>query len=114
MKKGNIKLFKDRWLLADMLALRTQGWSFTSLSILFSCDRTSIENQCKKYMAQPEEQVYTIERITVRVLKPLVADKWKIVAGERINRGMNYADYLKKIPPRVHIPIERKGEKVII
>lgn len=99
MKKGNIKLFRDRWLLSDMLSLRTSGWSFTSIAALFACDRKSVEKQCKKYGAKPNNEVYTIERINKSAIKPLLEDKWIERNGERINKGMNYADYLKKQYP---------------
>ncbi len=83
-----------------MLALRVEGWSFTSLAFLYGCDRTSIETQCKKYGAEPIGRVYTIERIVVYVLRPKIETKWKLVDGERINKGKMYEDYLNQYPHR--------------
>lgn len=99
MKLGNIKLFRDKFLLSEMLALRYNGWSFTSIAFLFSCDRKSIENQCRKYGIKPMEDVYTIERISNSAIKDLSENKWVERNGEKINKGMSYEDYLKKQYP---------------
>lgn len=109
MKKGDVKLFKDAKLLCDMLALRSMGWSTTSLAMLYACDRKAIEKQCKKYGAKPQETIYTVERITMYIIRPLVNNKWKMMGDVRINKGKSYAEYLK-----VHIPIEKQRKSPII
>lgn len=100
MTLGDKKLFSDKHLLATMLTLRTQGWATTSLSLLFSCDRDSIEKWCERYEAHPGGQVYTIERIAKVALKPLTDTKWKIRDGEKVHKGFSYNDYLSKYPHR--------------
>ncbi len=82
-----------------MLSLRVGGWSFTSIAFLFACDRKSVEKQCKKYDAKPEDKVYTIERITIHTIKPILEDKWIERNGEKVNKGMNYEDYLSRQYP---------------
>ena len=82
-----------------MLALRANGWSFNSLYLLYGCDRKTIEAQCRKYKVSPPESVFTIERIGVSTIKP-DDDMWHVVEGERINRGLNYSDYLARYSHR--------------
>ncbi len=96
MRKGDSKLFRNKQVLCDMLTLRTYNWSFTSLALLFGCDRTSIEDQCKKYGAIPGGEVYTIERIVRDVIKPMTDTIWEVRNGELVNKGRSYADYLKR------------------
>lgn len=106
MVRGNIKVFKDRFLLSDLLALRSYGWSVYSLSRLYQVDRKSIEEWCNRYQVHPIV-VFTIERIALAGLPKPKKEIWKIIAGENVAIGKTYDEYLKAqgYPPR------KKGER---
>lgn len=97
MRKGDKTLFKDKQMLCNMLNLRVAGWATTSLALLYSCDRSSIEFQCNKFGAKPGGEVFTLERIIRDILTPSERDsQWRITNnGERINLGRSYKDYLR-------------------
>lgn len=99
MKPGDVKLFKDKEKLYAMVNLRRNGWALTSLSLLYGCQVPSIWDQCDKYGVIPlTDEVYTAERITTKVLVELLPDepRWRVIDGQRVNRGRTYKDYLNR------------------
>lgn len=80
-----------------MVNLRRNGISFVTLSHHFNCHFTSIIDQCRKYHIVPlTDQVFGIETIVSQLLpKQNPEDRWRVIEGERINRGKSYAEYLK-------------------
>lgn len=105
-KKSGTFIFIDKNKLLEMLSLRQAGWTFVSLAELYNCDRTSLRYQCRKYMIFPPKkvfiknsnEVFDPKRIAHQIiiqLEPSQVSNWVEVDGERVNTGMNYADYLK-------------------
>ncbi len=43
------KIFSDPGKLEELIRLRKEGYSFLKLAMIFSCDPSSVQNQCKKY-----------------------------------------------------------------
>lgn len=94
MRKGDKKVFLDTQRLAQMLNLRRVGYSFPSLGIFFTCDWTSPRDQCHKYGIRPlTQKTFDIRRITLSCV--LENNRWRIINGERINRGKSYKDYFR-------------------
>ena len=106
IKKSGTFVFKDHHKLVEMLALRRMGWTFVSLANLYSCDRTSLRYQCRKYQIFPEktkfiknQEIYSPDKISSAIIISLYPKKksnWTMIDGERINLGKSYADYLKQ------------------
>lgn len=98
MRKGDKKLFtKDRNKLYEASKLRRDGWSYTSISIVFDCDRKSLSNQFDKFGIVPlGNDIYTLESILGKVLKKITPKtEWRIESnGDRVCLGRNYEDYL--------------------
>ena len=95
MLKGNTKLFLDKQKLYQMLNLRRNGLTITTLAIMFDCDHTSIQAQCDKYGIHPIDEVYGIERIIAQVIPFYQSQlRFRLVCGEKINIGRSYKEYL--------------------
>lgn len=94
MIKGNKKIFLDKEKLYTMVNLRQAGFATTSLSIMFNVNRSSIENQCDKYLIKPLDQTFTIERILSDVLPMPKESVWMVIDGRKVNQGKNYQDYV--------------------
>lgn len=83
-----------------MLNLRLQGFSMDSLSLVFGCDKKAIRYQLKKYGTIPWEPVVNPFDANKKLMEDKLKGKieedsrWKIVDGEKINRGKSYAEYL--------------------
>lgn len=109
-KKSGTFVFIDKNKLLEMLFLRRVGWTFVSLAELYNCDRTSLRYQCRKYQVFPHKTIYIKnsnevfdpKRIATQIIiemYPQEISNWTIVDGEKINIGMSYADYLKRLSP---------------
>lgn len=94
MRKNDKKIFLDKVKLTQLLNLRLNGFALTSLAYLFNCDVMSVWHQCKKYQIEPLEDVYTIERIIKAVIPKPQPLTYRVINGEKINIGKNYADYI--------------------
>lgn len=93
MRLGDVKTFSDKEKLYQLVNLRRNGMSLTSLALFFDCHHTSIMTVCKKYSINPlTEEIYTVERIVPPTF-PKIDERWVMIDGERLNRGRNYADY---------------------
>jgi len=105
VRKGDNKIFNDKKRLYGLVELRRAGWSISTLSILFNCDRTSIRLQCDKYGIIPwSRENYPIKNIIIPIIRPLAdknEDKWVLIDGERINQGKSYKDYLREYKLRI-------------
>jgi hypothetical protein len=106
IKKSYNFISKDIDNLLEMLQLRQSGWTFTSLSERYNCDRTSLRYQCRKYQIFPNKtifkrnsnEVFDPKRIAgeiIVVVYPQPQSNWIEINGERINTGRDYADYLQ-------------------
>lgn len=98
MRKGDHKLFSEKPLLYQVVALRLNGYATTSLAILFNCHRSSVESQLERYAIAPMGQIYAIERIASHALFQLVPPepKWEDDDGEQISKGKTYKQYLEE------------------
>ena len=95
MRKNDKKIFLDKAKLYQMVNLRLNGLSLTSLGYLFNCNLKSIEYQCDKYNVKPIDDTYTIERLVSKILRNKIKEPtYKVVNGEKINLGRSYKDYL--------------------
>lgn len=96
MKQGDKKLFLDRDKLTQMINLRRNGLTVTTLAIMFGCDYSSIRAQCDKYGIVPRvDVIYGIERIIAQIIPHYIQSKtFKVVNGEKINLGKSYAEYV--------------------
>lgn len=93
MRINDKKVFLDKEKLYQMINLRLNGIAVSSLALFFNVDRSSISYQCDKYLIEPNDEVYTLERIISKVLpKPDLT--FKVINGERINLGRSYKEYL--------------------
>lgn len=95
MKTGNKKRFLDKNRLEDMFKLRRRGLSVYSLASIFSCDVSTIRYHLRKYCIDHPDEIYPIQRLVAKGLPAQIDDdKYKIVNGERINKGKTYKEYL--------------------
>lgn len=97
MKYGDKRIFSDPKKLAEMLALRNQGWSSIRLALKYKCDHSSILNQISKNSSpRVRRNLYDSKRLTNKGVPALTAEDIKsgIV---KMNLGKDYADYLKEI-----------------
>lgn len=111
IKKSGTFVFSDKDKLIEMLALRRSGWTFESLAELYSCDRSSLRYQCRKYQIFPHKtrfhfnphslEVFDPKRIITSVLIEVypIDTQWTIIDGEKINKGKSYAEYLESLSP---------------
>ena len=68
MVKGGKKIFVDRSKLSQLLNLRNNGLSLTSLATLFSVDNMTIHHQLKKYQVEKPTEVYDIHRLLKNII----------------------------------------------
>jgi hypothetical protein len=68
MVKGGKKIFVDRAKLSQLLNLRQNGLSLTSLATLYSVDTMSISHQLKKYQVEKPAEVYDIHRLLKNII----------------------------------------------
>lgn len=96
MRTGDKKIFIDQDKLYQLVNLRFGGYSISSLAYIFSCDPSSIRNQCDKYNVVPLEGVYTIERLASSILHEESEDSiWASDEnGIVYNKGRTYQEYL--------------------
>ena len=105
MRKGDNKLFLDLDKLSTMLNLRRCGTAYDTLALYYQCDRTSIEEQCKKYGVYPEIEVLGVRAVVKLFLDDIDKDNlWEVDNGMKYNKGRTYEDYLLKQYPHRKIP----------
>lgn len=100
MPQGGKKTFLNKQKLYNMIQLRRSGLSYYSLGLFFNCSRKAVEAQCKKYGVEIYLHPIRIERIVLHIVNPNNGKKQKqsfrIEAGEKINIGKSYKEYLKE------------------
>jgi hypothetical protein len=99
MRERYVKIFyRNPSKLYLLVNLRQAGWSTYSLAELFNVNRASIIFQLKKYQVVPVVPVLPTQRIVRQVMVDILPPKKNYIeiAGERINLGHDYADYLKQ------------------
>lgn len=98
--------FADRNNLNIMLNLRLNGYSIRTLSLLFHCDKDSIEHHTIRYGIEPmTDTIFSLTSLlrSLLLITPQELNRWHYIRGEKINRGKTYAEYLadaKNRPPR--------------
>jgi hypothetical protein len=108
-----------------MLLLRMAGLQYKHIAAIFNCDVSTVYHHCKKYGIEPKQNIIItpfiisviskrpeqevvqhiqkIEKPNVLVRKyaiPIEKDNSQWYSrdnGERVNKGFDYKDYLKKI-----------------
>ncbi len=101
MQKGNTKLFINKAKLYEMVNLRICGWAQTSLAMRYSCDRDTIQQQCRKFDIDNEEHdIFNIERIIASVIPKKEEDRFIDFGVIKICKGRDYIDYFKRAYPQ--------------
>lgn len=95
MRKGDTRLFGDSVALTNVINLGLAGFSPHSLSIVFGCHRSSIENQFEKYHILVPTGMASIQHITQFVVGDY-ADHYETDSGIVYSRGKTYAEYLRE------------------
>ncbi len=85
MVKPYIKIFENRDRLTKMLELRQNGWTYTSLALIYGVDHSSIYHQCKKFHVEKKEG--PIDFSIRSLLRELEI---------RVPKEKTYADYLNE------------------
>ena len=68
MVKGNHKIFCNKAKLSQLLNLRNNGLSLTSLATIYGVDNMSIHHQLKKYQVEKPAEVYDIHRLLKNII----------------------------------------------
>lgn len=107
------RVFTDPNVLKEMLELRAGGRGYSSLARRYKVDHSSIMYQCNKYEIKkyklPDRLQEKIKEKNTTVIYPSQIkighfvppinrkqDKYADLLYEKINRGKNYFEYLKK------------------
>lgn len=100
MKQGQNRIF-DKQKLYLLVNYRLSGFAISTLSIIFSCDKSSIRHQLHKYSipSPSRTSVYAIECIISPIIYRHQSSEWDYIEGMRVNAGSNYADYLARLSP---------------
>ncbi len=72
-----------------LLNLRINGWSYNALASFFGIKRQGARYQCEKYGIYCEDRGLSIPFLFE------MDSVWNYEDGEKVNKGRNYADYLK-------------------
>lgn len=81
--------------LYEMLALRSQGWSYTALAEKFECPKLTIRFLTRKYGLNTITVQFTrTDYLRTAILPPKEVTVSEM--GERINEGKTYAQYIKE------------------
>jgi len=68
MVKGGKKIFVDRAKLSQLLNLRQNGLSLTSLATIYGVDNMTIFHQVHKYKLEKPAEVYDIHRLLKNII----------------------------------------------
>lgn len=80
-----------------MLALRSQGWSYTALAERFECPKLTIRFLTRKHGLG--EQIITVQFTRTDYLRTTTRPQEEVTMGgseERVCVGKTYAEYLKE------------------
>ena len=83
--------------LYEMLALRSQGWSYTALAEKFECPKLTIRFLTRKYGLS--RQTVTVQFTRTDYLRTTTSPQKEVPTAEseeRICKGKTYAEYLKE------------------
>ncbi len=81
--------------LYEMLALRSQGWSYTALAERFDCPKLTIRFLARKYgMGQNTISVQYTRTDYLSATTRDMQETTQTTTEERVNEGKTYAEYL--------------------
>lgn len=102
------QLFSDRERLAVLLGLYSEGYNYSSLSVLFGCDRKAVKYFCTKYAVAMGTPVVSVRREVSEELEghPKAYRRFITEGTVTVNLGKTYAEYLaqKHSPSRAVLP----------
>ncbi len=98
MKKGNKTIFRNKEKLYLLINYRLSGFAISTLSLIFSVDKSSIRYQLHKFLIPnpPRREVYAIEYIVCPVIEKHQGSEWDYIEGMRVNAGSDYKDYVAR------------------
>jgi hypothetical protein len=82
-----LRVFNNKQVLARMLLLRHEGWTLHALAQEFTCDPSSVSEQCKRHSIKP---------IKIKFVVKIHRSVYEDFNGELVNKGSTYRQYLQR------------------